>query len=98
MKRVVSFEIKNTKSDIITKTGSCEKHLNDVHNDNVIYCAHNYVQIGDVVTFEVKVKGQKAADAFYSAVNKFEESFNVNSDFIRGSYMARVLSPKMKIS
>lgn len=97
MKNVVSFLIGNAKSDIITKNNSCEIHTLGTHNANVIFCAHNYANVGDVVTMEVAKRGTKAADTFYAAIANLEKTFKVKADFINGTYVAVLLAINLKV-
>lgn len=93
----VSFLIGNVKSDIITKNQYGENHILGSHNANVIFCAHNYTSVGDVLTIQIAKKGTKSAETFYAAIQNLESTFNVKSDLINGVYIAVLLSVKLKV-
>jgi len=71
--------------------------LNGVHNANVVYCSHNYVSIGDIVTMHVAKRGNKASDTFFSAIRNLENAFKVKADFIGREYIAVILGVKLRV-
>ena len=97
-KTVVDISVKSTWSTVTTTHTKFRDTTQSIHKDVLIYCIENSIRVGDVVTISVGANRGAAKDCYYSIINILEAKFIVESDFIRGSYLAIIKGAKLKVA